>query len=85
MRNRVYLVGNNDCIAFCNVANKFSDRIELVDRSGRYRVNAKSVLGCLMASGEWGEEIWVESDADLYEDFKEWIAIDADDAANIHE
>lgn len=66
MRNKIYLTGEKDCIAFCNRVNECLGRIELVDGTGRYRVNAKSILGCLLASREWGDEIWLESETDIY-------------------
>lgn len=84
MRNRIYLTGESDCLAFCNLVNKFEDSVELVNGDGRYRVNAKSVLGCLMASSEW-KEIWVECDGEHYFDLREWIADAADDNVSIHE
>ncbi len=87
MRNRIYLTGEKDCIAFCNRVNGCLGRIELVDGTGRYRVNAKSVLGCLMASAEWSKDgIWIETDPenDYYEQLHEWIADTADDNVSIH-
>lgn len=84
MRNRIYLTGEKDCIGFCNAASFVDGRVDLVDGTGAYRINAKSILGCLMASREWGNEIYVESKEDLYGVFSEWIADTADDAANIH-
>ena len=85
MRNRIYLIGSQDCLDFCNAANERGERVDLVDGTGRYRINAKSIMGCLMASREWGDEVYIESEADLYDYFHEWIADTADDAANIHE
>lgn len=88
MRNRIYLTGEKDCIAFCNIVNELDGRIELVDGSGRYRVNAKSIMGCLLASSEWSNDgIWIETDPknDYYEQLHKWIADTADDAAFIHE
>lgn len=87
MRNRIYLTGQNDCLAFCNTVNGLDGRIELVDGTGRYRVNAKSIMGCMLASAEWSDEIWVETDPDhdYYEQLHEWIADTADDNVSIHE
>lgn len=85
MRNRIYLIGEKDCIAFCNRVNECQGRVELVDGTGRYRVNAKSILGCLLASGEWGGDgIWLESETDIYSLVDEWIADAADDNVSIH-
>ena len=44
MRNRIYLIGNDDCLRFCEKANHFKTRVELVDDSGRYRVNRRRSL-----------------------------------------
>jgi hypothetical protein len=38
-----------------------------------------------MASAEWGDEVWIESDEDYYFLLDKWIVNEADDAANIHE
>lgn len=85
MRNRIYLTGEKDCIAFCNIVNELDGRIELVDGSGRYRVNAKSIMGCLLASSEWSKDgIWLESETDIYSLVDEWIADTADDNVSIH-
>jgi hypothetical protein len=45
MRNRIYLETETDCMEFCNAACLVDGKVELVNASGRYRVNAKSVLG----------------------------------------
>ena len=50
MRNRIYLETETDCMEFCNAACLVTGKVELVNATGRYRINAKSVLGCLMAS-----------------------------------
>lgn len=85
MRNRIYLGTQGTCVEFCNKACSLNGDITLVDGTGRYRVNAKSILGCLVASAEWGDEIWVEADNDYYSELSSWIIDQADDAANIHE
>lgn len=85
MRNRIFLGTQKDCMDFCNVASNLEGNISLVNENGKYRVNAKSILGCLMVSSEWKEPIWVEADNDYYSAFERWIVAQADDAANIHE
>lgn len=84
MRNRIYLGTQSTCVEFCNKACSLSGDIILTDETGKYRVNAKSILGCLVASADWGDTIWVESENDYYSDFEKWIIDQADDAANIH-
>lgn len=84
MRNRIYLETETDCMEFCNAACLVDGKVELVNASGRYRINAKSMLGCLMASAEWGDGIWLETDEELYGVFNKWIAETADDGASVH-
>lgn len=83
MRVRIYLETNGDCNRFCETVRGFGGKGELVNESGRYRVSA-SLMGCLMASAEWGGVIYFESNEDRYSELEEWIAVEANDAANIH-
>lgn len=85
MRNRIYLGTQHDCMEFCNVASNLEGTISLVNENGNYRINAKSILGCLMVSSEWGDVVYIEADNDYYSIFEKWIVNQADDAANIHE
>ena len=86
MKNRIYLGTEADCMEFCNVASNLPGNISLVNEDGRYRVNAKSILGCLMVSAEWGDIVYVETDAenDYYSAFEKWIINQADDGAFVH-
>lgn len=74
-----------DCVNFCNAACLVDGRVDLVSGDGKYRVNAKSILGCLMASADWGNSIFLETDEDLYGVFNTWIADAVDDNISIHE
>lgn len=87
MRVRIYLDKYSDVQNFCNVLNikALPYKTELVSGDGRYRVNAKSFLGCLLAHTEWGGDIWFESDEDLYSTIEEWINIENGDGNFIHE
>jgi phosphotransferase system HPr-like phosphotransfer protein len=84
MRNKLILTGQRDCLEFCNKANKYGAEISLMTSDGKYKVNAKSIMGCMLASAEWGDDIWVVSDADLYTAFESWIDESADDGNFIH-
>ncbi len=84
MRNRIFLGTERSCIKFCNTVCNIEGNVSLVNYNGKYRVNAKSILGCLMASAEWGDEVWVEAEKDCYSALQEWIVDAAEDAANIH-
>lgn len=85
MRCKAILIGQNDCLAFVNKAVTINGDVSLVSGDGKYRVNGKSMLGCLMAATEWGDDIWLEVDGDYYFEFEPWIEVAANDAANIHE
>ena len=87
MRVRVYLTSYNETKDFCQTLNleDFKGKAELVSGDGRYRVNAKSFLGCLLAHSEWGGDIYFESEEDLYSILEPWIAVTYNDAAYIHE
>lgn len=61
-------------------------KVELVNSTNQYRVNAKSYLGCLLAHTEWGKDgIWLESEDDLYTPLSDFIIAAANDGAYIHE
>lgn len=85
MRCKAILVGLDAVRAFCNRANEITGEVSLVTGDGKYRVNGKSIMGCLMAEAEWGDDIWIETDGDNYFHFEDWIETAANDAANIHE
>lgn len=87
MRVRLYLETYSDTRNFCQLLNfeEFSGKAELVSGDGRYRVNARSFLGCLLAHSEWGGDIWFESDEDLYSIIEPWINIENGDGNFIHE
>ena len=85
MKYRIYIGTQSSCIEFCDAANHCSKDVYLTHQNGKYKINAKSILGCLMASAEWGEDIWIETDEEAYWLFDKWIVQQADDAANIHE
>lgn len=85
MKYRIFLGTQSDCIAFCDAANNCNRDVFLTHSNGKYRINAKSILGCLMASAEWGDDVWIETEEEAYWLFDKWILNQADDAANIHE
>lgn len=85
MKNRIFLGTEKSCLEFCNTVCNLEGNVSLVNSNGKYRVNAKSILGCLMVSAEWGDEVYVEADNDYYSALSKWIVDAADDAANIHE
>lgn len=85
MRCKIFLTGQRDCLDFCQKAQNFDKEIFLISKNGKYRVNAKSIMGCMLASAEWGDDIWVECESDLYTAFEKWIDEAADDGNFVHE
>lgn len=82
--NRIRLDGLSDVRDFLNIVNGLDGRIELCNLPKNYRINAKSQLGVLMASSEWGDNIWIDSDKDIYSKIERFIVIADDDNATIH-
>lgn len=85
MRYKIELLGQRDCLDFCQKAQNITEEVSLISQGGKYRVNAKSIMGCMLASAEWGNDVWVESDAEIYSIFEKWINTEADDGNFIHE
>lgn len=73
MRYKIKLLGQRDCLDFCQKAQNIVGKVSLVSRGGKYRVNAKSIMGCMLASAEWGDDVWVESEVEIYSAFEKWI------------
>ena len=67
-RMKIRIDTDNDVAKIVSIATKFDKdtRIEIVDGEGM-RVNARSILGMLYAMTF--EEIWLESDKDVYNEF----------------
>lgn len=83
MKYRIFFTGKQNVEDFCRRAARCEDEICLTNGDS-YRVNAKSILGCFLASSEW-KEVWIESDFDYYTTFEPWIEPAADDGNFIHE
>lgn len=82
MRNKINLVTMTDITEFVRICESIEGRVELFCGKKGYRVNARSVLGCIAAI-EWNE-LWVESDEDIYDKIEKWIVI-GEDGNMIHE
>lgn len=85
MRNKICLLGMKDIRDFLNIIGDIDAKIEIYNPVTGYRISAKSLLGLTMATTEWGENTWIESDKDIYEIIKRFIVISDNDCANIHE
>lgn len=79
---RINLVTTSDITEFTNICQKVDGRVELFCKKTGYRVNGKSLLGCLAAM-EF-EEVYVDSDKDIYSKIEKWI-MNGDDGNYIHE
>ncbi|MGM9858552.1 MAG: hypothetical protein ACI311_04810 [Bacilli bacterium] len=79
---RINLVTTSDITEFTNICQKIDGRVELFCKKTGYRVNGKSLLGCLAAM-EF-EEVYVDSDKDIYNKIEKWV-MNGDDGNYIHE
>ena len=79
---RINLVTTSDITEFTNICQKIDGRVELFCKKTGYRVNGKSLLGCLAAM-EF-EEVYVDSDKDIYSKIEKWV-MNGDDGNYIHE
>ena len=76
------LVTTSDITEFTNICQKIDGKVELFCKKTGYRVNGKSLLGCLAAM-EF-EEVYVNSDEDIYDKIEKFV-MNGDDGNYIHE
>lgn len=79
---RINLVTTSDITEFTNICQKIDGKVELFCKKTGYRVNGKSLLGCLAAM-EF-KEVYVDSDSDIYSKIEKWV-MNGDDGNYIHE
>jgi len=79
---RINLVTTSDITEFTNICQNIDGRVELFCKKTGYRVNGKSLLGCL-ASMEF-EEVYADSDIDIYNKIEKFV-MNGDDGNYIHE
>lgn len=85
MRNKLRLETYNSIKLFNRTVEDLNGKIELICPSKGYRVNAKSFLSCVMVLSEWdADDVWVESEEDIYSKIEPWIVI-GEDSISIHE
>ena len=70
MRNRIRLDTLSEVESFLAITKGIDSDIELYNNKNGYRVSAKSYLGVLLASQEWGDNIYVHSNEDIYDKIK---------------
>lgn len=85
MYNKIMLIGLSDIEGFNRKVINEDGRIELVNPKRNFRVDAKSYLSCLLAASEWGEDLYIDSENDIYDKIEKYIVIGANDGAYIHE
>lgn len=78
---RINLVTGTDISDFLQACKDVNGRVELFCKKTGYRVNAKSLLGC-MAAIEF-EELYVDSDEDIYSKIEKFV-MNGDDGNYIH-
>lgn len=83
--NKINLIGTNDIKNFVKICENIKGKVELIHAKEGYRINAKSYLGVLLASSEWGDEVWVDSEEDIYSDIESFIEIGVGDGAFVHD
>ena len=82
MRNKINLVTMTDITEFVRICEGIEGRIGLFCGKNGYRVNARSMLGCLAAL-EF-DEMWIDSDNDIYNKIEKFIVV-GEDGNYIHE
>ena len=82
MKNKINLVTMTDITEFVRICEGIEGRIELFCGKNGYRVNARSILGCLAAL-EF-DEMWIDSDEDIYDKIEKFIVV-GEDGNYIHE
>lgn len=86
MRNRIRLDTLSEVESFLAITKGIDSDIELYNNKNGYRVSAKSYLGVLLASQEWGDNICVHSNEDIYDKIKKFIIeTSPNDGVAIHE
>lgn len=85
MKSKLILTGQNDCMEFFKAATQVKGEVVLQTSDGKYSVNGKSIMGCLLAASEWAGDIWLITDGDNYFTFEPWIEVAANDGVFVHE
>ena len=73
MKAKIRLDTTNDAALFSNICLSLPGHITVTDNKG-LRINAKSILGMLYAL-EF-EELWCESDIDIYSHIEKFVIIE---------
>ena len=71
MRQRINLVTLTDVREFCEIVSNIKSDVHLIDGEHDFKINAKSILACLLSQAEWNET-YVVSDEDIYQSISKW-------------
>lgn len=74
MRTRIELETMTDINEFCAAISKVNADVFLVDNTQKFKVNAKSIIGLMLAKIEWSDGIYCECDEDIYTIIEKWVA-----------
>nr|UVX87513.1 MAG: PTS HPr component phosphorylation site [Bacteriophage sp.] len=84
MFNKVVLMGKQGIDTFLEISKTIPEDVYVTTRDRSYRVNGKSYLGLLLAASEWNDDTWIETNADVYFKFQDFIDVAEDDNVSIH-
>ncbi len=82
---KLYLWVSRELILFLKFQKTIPEDVYVTTRDRSYRVNGKSYLGLLLAASEWNDDTWIETNADAYFKFQDFIDAAEDDNVSIHE
>ena len=74
MRTRIELETMTDINEFCAAISKVNTDVFLADNTQKFKVNAKSIIGLMLAKIEWSDGIYCECDEDIYSIIEQWVA-----------
>lgn len=74
MRVRIELETMTDINEFCSTISNVNSDVYLADNSQKFKVNAKSIIGLMLAKIEWSDGIYCECDEDIYALIEKWVA-----------
>lgn len=80
---KINLITMSDITGFVKACEGVKGRVELFCKNSGYRVNAKSMLGAVAAM-EF-EDLYVDSDVDIYSAIEPWVMTLGEDGNYIHE
>ena len=62
MRYKIELLGQRDCLDFCQKAQNVIGEVSLISQGGKYRVNAKSIMGVITMAAGYNANLTLQAD-----------------------